>query len=227
MATHDTHRNTPPRLAIIGGGPAGLTLALLMRARAPHWSVTLFDARPEDRDISGDPRTLALSRGSIQLLERLGAWPAAAAAPIRRVHVSQAPPTLSTPLGESAVDLHADELGVPLLGAVLGYGALVAPLQARVFAARDETGATAAGARLQVRFGTPVEAVTTAVDRESVRVKPAGAEDETFEFAVIAEGGVFSDQARKSISHDYRQVAWVGRVTLEGAAPGLAIERFT
>jgi len=45
--------------------------------------------------------------------------------------------------------------------------------------------------------------------------------------AVIAEGGVFAEQSRKAVTHDYRQTAWVGTVTLEGATPGLAMERFT
>ncbi|HEX7638408.1 MAG TPA: NAD(P)-binding protein, partial [Burkholderiaceae bacterium] len=79
VTTHDTHRTEPPRLAVVGGGPVGLALALLMRQRCPGWSVSVFDARPADRDVSADPRTLALSLGSVQLLERLRAWPGAQA----------------------------------------------------------------------------------------------------------------------------------------------------
>ena len=36
---------------------------------------------------------------------------------------------------------------------------------------------------------------------------------------------MFADQARKAVHHDYRQVAWVGRVELDGGAPGVAFER--
>ena len=50
---------------------------------------------------------------------------------------------------------------------------------------------------------------------------------ERFDLAVIAEGGVFAEQSRKAVTHDYRQTAWVGSVTLQGATPGLAMERFT
>ena len=89
----------------------------------------MFDTRDAAKDVSGDPRTLALSLGSVQMLERLRAWPGAKAAPIRQVHVSQAPPTLATPFGEPVVHIRADELGVPMLGAVLSYGTLLAPLQ--------------------------------------------------------------------------------------------------
>jgi hypothetical protein len=55
---------------------------------------------PAGRDVADDPRTLALSLGSVQLLQRLQAWPAEAAQPITAVHVSQAPPSpalLGTP----------------------------------------------------------------------------------------------------------------------------------
>ena len=226
VTTHDMHRSSPPRLAVIGGGPVGLALALLAQARCPQWSVSVFDAREGAQDVSGDPRTLALSLGSVQVLERVGAWPAAQAAPILQVHVSQAPPTLATPLGEPVVRLRAADLGVPMLGAVLSYGALVAPLQAAFMAQCVEAAGTGRPG-LQSRFGTPVEAVRTQAGGRGVDVTPRGGVPEAFDLAVIAEGGVFSDQARKAIAHDYRQTAWVGVVTLEGAAPGLAVERFT
>jgi 2-octaprenyl-6-methoxyphenol hydroxylase len=227
VTTHDTHRSSPPRLAVIGGGPVGLALALLARQRCPGWSISVFDTRDRAQDVSGDPRTLALSLGSVQLLERLQAWPGAQAAPIRRVHVSQAPPTLSTPFGEPVVEMQAGELGVPMLGAVLSYGTLLAPMQAAFLAAcRTTDGALGTrNAGLHARFGTAVAEVKSAGDE--VNVTPVGGGPETFDLAVIAEGGVFADQARKAVTHDYRQTAWVGTVTLEGAAPGLAMERFT
>jgi len=227
VTTHDTQRSSPPRLAIIGGGPVGLSLALLARQRLPGWSVSVFDTRDAAKDISGDPRTLALSLGSVQMLERLGAWPGAQAAPIRQVHVSQAPPTLATPLGEPAVHIRADELGVPMLGAVLSYGTLLAPLQQAFLeacATRDGAlGTLQAG--LHARFGAAVRAVKT--DGDGVLVTPEGTGGERFDLAVIAEGGVFSEQSRKAVTHDYGQTAWVGSVTLEDAQPGLAMERFT
>ena len=48
------------------------------------------------------------------------------------------------------------------------------------------------------------------------------------DLAVVAEGGVFADQARKSLARDYQQNAWVGTVTLSAESPaGVAYERFT
>ncbi|MCW5609884.1 MAG: FAD-dependent monooxygenase [Rubrivivax sp.] len=206
------------RIAVVGAGPVGLALALHAARLLPHARITLFDARPADRDMGADPRTLALSLGSLQFLQRLGCWPAAAAEPIREVHVSQAPPTLSGLLGEVAVRIGAQALAVPQLGAVLSYGALVAPLQQAWLDA-----AAAAPERLATRFGAPVAAL---------KALPGGVEvdagiAETFDLAVVAEGGVFADQARKALAHDYAQTAWVGTVTLQGAPRGVAFERFT
>ncbi len=213
----------PLRLAVIGAGPAGLTLALQAARALPSAQISLFDARPLDRDVSGDPRTIALSLGSVQLLRRLGAWNAAAAQAITQVHVSQAPPTLSHPIfgasGEPEVTLTAAEQAVPQLGAVSSYGQLVAPLQAAWEAATArEPG------RLSSRFGSPVAAIKALAGCVEIDAGLA----EVFDLAVIAEGGVFSEQARKAITHDYRQNAWVGTLTLADDSPiGVAYERFT
>jgi 2-octaprenyl-6-methoxyphenol hydroxylase len=211
----------PLRIAVIGAGPVGLALSLLAARQLPAAQVVLFDARPAERDVSGDPRTLALSLGSVQLLERLGAWEAARAEPIRQVWVSQQSPVLAAPawLGASEVRLQASELAVPMLGAVLGYGALVAPMQ-RAW----EAAVAAEPARLASRFGTPVAALKDLVDGVEVDAGVA----EAFDLAVVAEGGVFGEQKTLAdLSSDYRQDAWVGTLTLDGGVPGLAVERFT
>ena len=89
-------------IVVVGAGPVGLSLALHAARALPRASVTLFDARAAEFDISRDPRTLALSLGSVQLLERLEAWDAARAQPILEVHVSQQPPSWA-PFGEPAL----------------------------------------------------------------------------------------------------------------------------
>jgi 2-octaprenyl-6-methoxyphenol hydroxylase len=209
------------RIAIVGAGPVGLALSLLAARQLPGAQLVLFDARPAERDVSADARTLALSLGSIQLLERLGAWDGSRAEPIRAVRVSQQSPVLAAPawLGAPEVRLQAAELAVPMLGAVLGYGALVAPMQ-RVW----ESLVAAEPDRLASRFGTPVNALKDLVGGVEVDAGVA----ESFDLAVVAEGGVFGEQkALADLTSDYRQDAWVGTVTLEGGVPGLAVERFT
>lgn len=212
-------------IAVIGAGPVGLALALHAARTLPRSAITLFDARAADKDVSGDPRTLALSLGSVQLLERLGAWRADLAQPILEVHVSQQapslPPFLSGVMGEPALRIRARDEGVPLLGAVLSYGHIVAPLQAAWQAA-----AQASPERLHSRFGTPVAGLKNLDGGVEVDAGIA----ERFDLAIVAEGGVFADQARKAVTHDYRQTAWVGKVRFEAAVSrpqGVAFERFT
>jgi 2-octaprenyl-6-methoxyphenol hydroxylase len=211
----------PLNLAVVGAGPVGLALALHAARQWPEARVTVFDARPADLDISGDPRTLALSLGSVQLLKRLKAFDAARAQPIAEVHVSQAPPSLIPllpGLGEPQVTLRAIDEAVPMLGAVLSFGAVVAPLQQAWMQA-----VAAEPLRLSARFGTPVRALKPLAAGVELDAGVA----EPFDLAVIAEGGVFGDQARKALASPYGQTAWVGRVQLEGARPGVAFERFT
>jgi len=209
----------PLRVAVIGAGPAGLALALLAAQRLPRAQVCVFDARSGEQDMSSDPRTLALSLGSVQLLQRLHAWPAHAAQPITAVHVSQAPPSATLwPGAMPEVRLSASDEGVEMLGAVLSYGALVAPLQ-RLWTER----CAAEPMRLSSRWDAPVTGLKDlghAVEVDAAIVEP-------FDLVVVAEGGVFAEQARKALTHDYRQTAWVGQVTIDGGTPGLAIERFT
>ena len=92
------------QLAVVGAGPVGLALALHASRVLPHARITLFDARPAGRDLSADPRTLALSQGSVLFLQRLQAWPASQAEPITEVHVSQQSPGLLAPLGLPLID---------------------------------------------------------------------------------------------------------------------------
>ena len=53
----DVARTAPLQIAVVGAGPVGLALALQAARALPDASVTLFDARPAEKDVSGDPRT--------------------------------------------------------------------------------------------------------------------------------------------------------------------------
>lgn len=236
------NESTPLKLAVIGAGPVGLALALHAAATLVDAEITLFDARPLDKDVAGDPRTLALSLGSVQLLQRLGAWRPENAQPIREVHVSQDAPSLLTAfvplLAEPELTIRAIDEAVPMLGAVLSYGQVVAPLQSAWLEAEAR-----APTRLASRFGVPVTALKNLAAPAGVEVDEATGVVERFDLAVVAEGGVFSIAAsadlvagerRPALRHDYGQTAWVGVAEFVAAAtgapanhPGVAYERFT
>lgn len=241
-------------LAVVGAGPVGLALALNAARSLPDARITVFDSRPATAEVSRDPRTLALSLGSVQELERLGVWAdiAPASTPIHAVHVSQQQPALLASLAnrpQPELLITAAECGVAQLGAVASYGAIVAPLQAAWLAAvaREPQ-------RLSARFSTPVVALKPVGGGEAERHAHGGAGREggaglsprpgveadagvaeRHDMAVVAEGGVFAGQPRKrfpqGLSSDYRQTAWVGQVELEPCADrvavGTAYERFT
>ena len=103
-------------IVIVGGGPVGATLALLLAQQGQ--SVSVLEARKQS-DAYQESRALALSFGSRRILEKLGIWAALAplATAINSIHVSQ-----KGSLGRSW--LHAADLQQEALGYLLSYGDL-------------------------------------------------------------------------------------------------------
>lgn len=109
-------------VAIVGGGPAGMALALALHQQGI--ASEIFDARARGA-AKNDQRILALSYGTRQILERLGVWHGIAATAIDTIHISQ-----RGRLGRTR--LTARDEGVPALGYVLNAGVLAAELDAAV-----------------------------------------------------------------------------------------------
>lgn len=112
-------------IVILGAGPVGTTLALLL-AGSQH-KVLLVEQRASAAGLK-DPRALALSEGARQLLDPQGAWPKAPGigdgrcTPIETIHISQ-----SGGFGRTLIDRH--DYRIPALGYVVRYGALMEGLQ--------------------------------------------------------------------------------------------------
>jgi len=109
-------------VAIVGGGPAGMALALALHRHGI--ASEIFDARSRGA-AKDDKRILALSAGSRQILERSGAWHGIPATAIATIHVSQ-----RGRLGRTLLSAH--EQNVPALGYVLAASDLAAVLDAAI-----------------------------------------------------------------------------------------------
>ena len=107
-----------PDVAIVGAGPAGSVLALLLHAQGR--SVTLVGPRAR-AEAPGVARPIALSDASRITLERAQAWRALEVTPIETVHVSQQ-------RGFGTTRLSAADARVPALGYVIDYNALTQAL---------------------------------------------------------------------------------------------------
>ncbi|MDB5813348.1 MAG: 2-octaprenyl-6-methoxyphenyl hydroxylase [Rhodocyclales bacterium] len=201
-------------ILVIGAGPIGLAAAL--RLASQGHSIRILDARGADA-ARHDARVLALSHGSRQLLETLGAWPAAAATPIETIHISQ-----RGALGRTAMR-HA-EYGLPALGYVLPADALVAALSARI-EAQD----------MRIEYDTRVESLAAELDHITLNLRNAAGETYSMRgsLAVSCEGHVdaqrdgMTDKTAAVVSHDYDQHALLLRVTPVRPHGNVARERFT
>lgn len=193
-------------VAICGAGPVGLALAaFLARRGVPGQRIALIDGKSLGQAIS-DPRSIALSWGSVQLLDDVGAWPLPATA-IHQIHVSR-----RGQLGRSLMDRAEHDL--PALGYVTRYGAVVDALARRCEAAGV---AVLRPARVQ-SLEEGADAALLALD---------GGRTVRAQVAVQAEGGIFGQQDNRARSRDYEQTAVIARVTSAAPIPHRAFERFT
>jgi 2-octaprenyl-6-methoxyphenol hydroxylase len=107
-------------VAIVGGGPAGMAIALALHRNGV--ASEIIDARARGAAIA-DRRILALSHGARQILEWLDVWGAIPHTPIATIHISH-----QGGLGRTKIT--ATDEGVPALGYVLAAGDLAASLDA-------------------------------------------------------------------------------------------------
>ena len=196
-------------LAICGAGPVGMALAALLVHRGQSAAgIALLDAKSVEQ-AKRDPRTIALSYGSRQILAEAGAWPVEATQ-IHQIHVSR-----RGQFGRSLMD--REEHGVEALGYVARYGAVVSAL-ADVC---ERLGV--ASLRPALVTGTEEDA-----DGVSVQIDQAGAASSLrASLLVQAEGGLFGQQPERAVSRDYGQSAIIAHVHVSAPIDHRAFERFT
>ena len=190
-------------VAIVGAGPVGMALALALLG-SPY-RVLLIDSRRRG-SWADDPRALALSHGTRQLLASLGAWNDGDATPIDTIHVSQ-----KGGFGRTLID--AADYDIPALGYVLRYRDLVASLDARCAAVQRLDQCTIDG----IAIGRDSAGISLRAGDTTRRVDAR--------LVVHAEGTPGTDADVRV--HDYRQHAVVAEVRPLPAHGRRAWERFT
>ncbi|MBZ4201176.1 MAG: FAD-dependent monooxygenase [Methylotenera sp.] len=199
-------------IVIVGGGPVGATLALLLAQQG--LPVSLLEAR-KLTDAYQESRALALSFGSRRVLEKVGVWDALAnsATAINSIHVSQ-----KGSLGRSW--LQAADLQQEALGYVLSYGDLSRALYQ---ALQQQTS-------VNCLFGASAEYIEHNAEQATVRYTQL-AKEVTLNspLVVLADGGRSLNavagltRETKEYGHD----ALISMVDAELAHGNMAFERFT
>ncbi|WGL15938.1 2-octaprenyl-6-methoxyphenyl hydroxylase [Microbulbifer bruguierae] len=222
-----THGEVQTDVAIVGGGMAGASLALLLSHHCRALRVCLLERHglPESSASlqlpSFDTRATAIAAGSLRIFETLGLWSQLRefAAPIRRVQVSDRGHSLGASL-DAAIDGAASVNG--MLGAVIENAAL-GPL---LYRALEQT---------SVEVVAPAEVssvqMTAAGAVLNWRSEPGAAAQTLRTRLLVVADGVASPLCRQlgiGVSEvDYHQHALVTTVGLQRDHNGVAFERFT
>ena len=198
-------------ILIIGAGPVGATFALL--AARLGISVSLLEAREGP---SRESRTLALSYGSREILDRAGIWKSIfdgqKATEIHSIHNSQKG-------GFGRALITREDGGVPALGYVLTYADLQASLD-------DELLAKA----VQVERGAVVSSIAETASGAQVTYLQHGVEYKVdTDIVVMADGGANLSKvpAISTVEKDYAQTALLGQIRSDRPHNHRAFERFT
>jgi 2-octaprenyl-6-methoxyphenol hydroxylase len=206
MNPHIAPPRTDADIAICGAGPVGLSMAaLLVKRGVAADRIALIDAKTVEQ-ARQDPRSLALSYGSRQILQEIGAWPVAATA-IHQIHVSR-----RAHFGRTLIQ--REEFQLPALGYVTRYGTLVTAL-------------AALPALAGVQLLRPAQVSASTEQEDCVELQLSDGRALRSKLLVQAEGGLFGAQDDKSLQRDYEQIGIVAHV--QGSAPiaHRAFERFT
>lgn len=199
-------------IVIVGGGPVGATLALLLAKQG--LAVTVLEAR-QHKAAYNESRALALSYGSKRILEKLGVWVSLAktATAINTIHVSQ-----KGSLGRSK--LEARDYKQEALGYVLSYGKLSEALDH----------ALANQPLVSFVFEASAEHIAYTNSHASVTYSHQGnSQILSSRLVVLADGGRSLDEIAGLVKEtkEYGHDALISKVSAELPHNNIAYERFT
>lgn len=204
--------NVTDDIVIVGGGPVGATLALMLGQQGIR--VTVLEARPKGAAYD-EKRALALSSGSREMLEKLGVWQhiKASVTNINTIHISQ-----QGSLGRAI--LRAQEHQLEALGYVVYYGALVQAL--------DE--ALKKCPTIEFVYAAQAQKIAHYADFSTVDFQQNNINQHlNSRLVVLADGGRSLDEIEgltretKAYGHD----ALIAKISAELPHNSIAYERFT
>lgn len=203
-------------VVIAGGAMAGMTLALALDTLSKgKLSVAVVEPFPVDHQAHPgfDSRSIALSFGTVQILQQLELWQdiAPVATAIKHIHVSD-----RSHAGMTEID-HQD-LNVSALGYVVEL-ADVGRIYQQKIAQRDQ---------IELLSPEAVETVERTQNYNLVSLKSG--QQLQCKLLVAADGAISSCCEQLGITlneHDFDQVAVIANICTEQAHQGRAFERFT
>ncbi|MCB1616573.1 MAG: 2-octaprenyl-6-methoxyphenyl hydroxylase [Pseudomonadales bacterium] len=210
-------------VAIVGGGMAGASLALLLAHHLPALRILLLEQYPlqvnEDLPFgqpSFDDRTSALSLGTAGIFEQIGLWKTLNefVVPIHQVHVSDRGHPAGTLL--DAIDHQQDSLGFVIENRCLGYVLLKALSEEKAVTCMSPARVSS----LAMKTGF----VTLSVDGDGEACELEAS------LVVIADGAESALRHQLGIdvsNREYHQHALVANVSTEYFHQYMAFERFT
>jgi len=206
-------------IAIVGGGMAGLSLALLLGKSNPSWRILVLEATAAASSTRGgtlapgfDARSTALSESSREIYQSAGVWASLAvvAEPISAIHVSdRGHPGLTR--------MTTQQSGVEALGYVVENERLGAILMAAVTALDN----------VDLMAPVSVECLRPRAEGMGLCV---GKQCCVADLVVVADGAdsrLLQGSGIETRIRDYGQRALIANIGLEQSHGGVAYERFT
>ncbi len=211
-------------VTIIGAGPVGISLALAL-ATLPL-RIALLEAKPLTTEIKADQdsRALALTAGSVSILEEIGVWPqlAAHATPIKKVHISD-----RGHFGFTRIK--AEEEGVAALGYVVPAYTLANELN-KALLTRAVSAAQISPTHLALLVPATVQNLQASEKGWQIEVATTEGTKTIYSQLVIAADGTHSTIRSllkiATTEKDYAQSALVTTITLAREHHNTAYERF-
>lgn len=190
-------------IVIVGGGPIGLTAALILTQKG--FEVTVLDC---GKTKANDGRVLALSYASVELLKEHNVWDPQFATAINEVHISHK--------GLGVTRIFAHDLDLDALGYTIKYADMCSVLENKLIGNKSFEFITASVD--EVVHGKNYATISYTCDGDMHYL--------TADLVIMAEGGNVKILGVLRDFYDYKQTAVIATIATSVKQNGIAYERF-